>query len=145
MIYEEFTSKEHEILTGVVSRIDPRNGNVYIKLTSSSEMTEAVLMAGERVRSELINEGDRIKVYVIEVRRPLKGPQVVVSRTHTVLLKRLFELEVPKFYDHGFEIKSIAVNRNSKQKLPSCPTTPRSTLRRPARAKGTRVANIVDN
>lgn len=145
MVYEEFTSKEHEILTGIVTRIDPRNGNVYIKLTSSSEMTEAVLMAGERVRSEIINEGDRIKVYVIEVRRPVKGPQVVVSRTHPGLVKRLFELEVPEIYDGTVEIKSIAREAGTRTKIAVVSNDPAvDPIGACVGPKGTRVANIVD-
>jgi N utilization substance protein A len=145
MVYEEFTSKEHEILTGVVSRIDPRNGNVYIKLTSSSEMTEAVLMAGERVRSELISEGDRIKVYVVEVRRPLKGPQVVVSRTHPGLVKRLFELEVPEIYDGTVEIKSIAREAGTRTKIAVMSHDPAvDPIGACVGPKGARVANIVE-
>jgi N utilization substance protein A len=145
MVYEEFTSKEHEILTGIVTRIDPRNGNVYIKLTSSSEMTEAVLMAGERVRSEIINEGDRIKVYVIEVRRPVKGPQVVVSRTHPGLVKRLFELEVPEIYVGTVEIKSIAREAGTRTKIAVVSNDPAvDPIGACVGPKGTRVANIVD-
>ncbi len=117
IIYEEFTSKEHEILTGVVSRIDPRNGNVYIKISSSSEITEAVLLAGERVKSEVLAEGDRIKVYVIEVRKSTRGPQVIISRTHPGLVKRLFELEVPEIFDGTVEVKSIAREAGSRTKL----------------------------
>ncbi len=117
MIYDEFTSKEHEILTGVVTRIDPRNGNVYIKISSSSEITEAVLLAGERVKSEVLTEGDHIKVYVIEVRKSTRGPQVIISRTHPGLVKRLFELEVPEIFDGTVEVKSIAREAGSRTKL----------------------------
>jgi len=117
IIYEEFTSKEHEILTGVVSRIDPRNGSVYIKISSSSEITEAVLLAGERVKTEALREGDRIKVYVVEVRKSTRGPQVMISRTHPGLVKRLFELEVPEIFDGTVEVKSIAREAGSRTKL----------------------------
>ncbi len=117
MIYEEFTSKEHEILTGVVSRIDPRKGSVYIKISSSAEITEAVLLAGERVKTEVLNEGDRIKVYVIEVRKSTRGPQVMISRTHPGLVKRLFELEVPEIFDGTVEVKSIAREAGSRTKI----------------------------
>jgi N utilization substance protein A len=117
IIYDEFTSKEHEILTGVVSRIDPRNGNVYIKISSSSEVTEAVLLAGERVKSEVLTDGDRIKVYVIEVRKSTRGPQVIISRTHPGLVKRLFELEVPEIFDGTVEVKSIAREAGSRTKI----------------------------
>ena len=117
IIYEEFTSKEHEILTGVVSRIDPRKGSVYIKISSSTEITEAVLLAGERVKNEVLTEGDRIKVYVVEVRKSTRGPQVMISRTHPGLVKRLFELEVPEIFDGTVEVKSIAREAGSRTKL----------------------------
>ena len=81
MIYDEFTSKEHEILTGVVSRIDPRTGAASIKISSNSEFTEALLAPGEQIKGEELREGDRIKVYVVEVRRSTRGPQVMISRT----------------------------------------------------------------
>ena len=93
IIYDEFTSKEHEILTGVVTRIDPRTGAVSIKISSNSEFTEAMLSATERIKGEELTEGDRIKVYVVEVRKSTRGPQVLISRTHPGLVKRLFELE----------------------------------------------------
>ena len=76
MVFEEFTSKEHEILTGVVSRIDPKTGNVYMKIASNADYTEAVLTPSERVRSEIIRDGDRMKVYVVEVRRSTRGAHV---------------------------------------------------------------------
>ena len=95
IVYEEFTSKEHEILTGVVQRIDPRSGAVSIRISSNSEFTEALLPANEQIRGEELHEGDRIKVYVVEVRNSTRGPQVLISRTHPGLVKRLFELEVP--------------------------------------------------
>ena len=96
MVISEFESKEHEILTGVIARIDPRTGNAYLDVVSNGEKSEAVLAAAEQVRGEQLTEGQRIKVYLIEVRRGTRGPQVVVSRTHPGLVKRLFELEVPE-------------------------------------------------
>ena len=98
LVFEEFTSKEHEILTGVVSHIEPRNGSVSIRIASNSEFTEAMLAANERIKTEELKEGDRIKVYVVEVRNSTRGPQVLISRTHPGLVKRLFELEVPEIY-----------------------------------------------
>ena len=74
MVYDEFNSKEHEILTAVVSHIDPRTGAVSIKISSNSEFTEAVLSASERVPTEDLKEGDRIKVYVVEVRKLSGSP-----------------------------------------------------------------------
>jgi len=117
IVYEEFTSKEHEILTGIVSRIDPRNGSLSIKISSNSEYTEAVMPANEQIKSEELKEGDRIKVYVVEVRNSTRGPQVLISRTHPGLVKRLFELEVPEIFDGTVEIKSIAREAGSRTKM----------------------------
>ena len=117
MIYDEFSSKEHEILTGIVTRIDPRSGAANLRISSSSEYTEAFLAPGEQVRGEEIHEGDRLKVYVVEVRRSTRGPQVLISRTHPGLVKRLFELEIPEIYDGTVEVKSIAREAGSRTKL----------------------------
>ena len=117
IIYEEFTSKEHEILTGIVSHIEPRNGSVSIRISSNSEYTEAMLAPNERIKTEVLREGDRIKVYVVEVRNSTRGPQVLISRTHPGLVKRLFELEVPEIYDGTVEIKSIAREAGSRTKM----------------------------
>ncbi len=117
MIYDEFSSKEHEILTGVVTRIDPRNGAASIRITSRGEFTDAFLAAGEQVKGETISEGSRLKVYVVEVRRSTRGPQVMISRTHPGLVKRLFELEVPEIYEGTVEVKSIAREAGSRTKI----------------------------
>ena len=117
MIYDEFSSKEHEILTGIVTRIDPRSGAANLRISSSSEYTEAFLAPGEQVRGEEIHEGDRLKVYVVEVRRSTRGPQVLISRTHPGLVKRLFELEIPEIYDGTVEVKSIAREAGSRTKI----------------------------
>ena len=95
MIYDEFNSKQHEILTGTVTRIDPRNGNVILKIGTGSESTEAVLSQNEQVEGETLTEGQMVKVYLVEVRRTTRGPQVLISRTHPGLVKRLFELVLP--------------------------------------------------
>ena len=79
MIYDEFTSKEHEILTGIITRIDPRSGAVALRIGSGSESTEAYLSVNEQVRGETYQEGSRLRVYVVEVRRATKGPQVLIS------------------------------------------------------------------
>ena len=101
MVYDEFNSKQHEILTGVVTRIDPRTGSVSLRIGTGAESTEALLMSGEQVPGEELTEGMHVKVYVVEVRRSTRGPQVLISRTHPGLVKRLFELEVPEIYDAG--------------------------------------------
>ena len=117
MVYDEFNSKEHEILTGIVTRIDPRSGAASLRIGSGSEITEAFLAPGEQVRGEAIREGDRLKVYVVEVRRSTRGPQVLISRTHPGLVKRLFELEIPEIYDGTVEVKSIAREAGSRTKI----------------------------
>ena len=117
MVFDEFSAKEHEILTGTVTRVDPRNGSVSVRLSSGGEFTDTFLSAGEQVKGEEIHEGDRIRVYVVEVRRSTRGPQVLVSRTHPGLVKRLFELEVPEIYDGTVEIMSIAREAGSRTKL----------------------------
>ncbi|MDO5444743.1 MAG: transcription termination factor NusA [Eubacteriales bacterium] len=117
IIYEEFNSKSQEVLTGVVSHIDPRSGNVSIRISSNSEFTEAVLLSGEQIKSEELHEGDRIKVFVVEVRNSSRGPQVLISRTHPGLVKRLFELEVPEISQGIVEIKSVAREAGSRTKM----------------------------
>ena len=145
IIYEEFTSKEHEILTGVVSRIEPRTGSVSIKISSNSEFTEAMLAPNERIKTEELKEGDRIKVYVVEVRKSTRGPQVLISRTHPGLVKRLFELEVPEIFDGTVEIRSIAREAGSRTKIAvwsnDAEVDPIGACVGP---KGGRVASIVD-
>ena len=117
MVYDEFNSKQHEILTGVVTRIDPRNGSVALRIGTGAEATDAILTAGEQVKGETLVEGQRIKVYLVDVRRQSRGPQVVISRTHPGLVKRLFELEVPEIYDGTVEIRSIAREAGSRTKM----------------------------
>ena len=95
MVYDQFSSKEHELLTGVVVRIDPRNGAITLRIGAGDQVTDAYLSANEQVKDERYVEGQRLKVYVVEVRQATKGPQVLISRTRPGLVKRLFELEVP--------------------------------------------------
>ena len=117
MIYDEWGSKQHEILTGTVVRIDPRNGNVILKIGSGNESTEAVLTQNEQVSGETLTEGQMVKVYLVEVRRTTRGPQVLISRTHPGLVKRLFELEVPEIYDGTVEVRSIAREAGNRTKI----------------------------
>lgn len=145
IIYDEFTSKEHEILTGVVTRVEPRTGGVSIKISSNSEFTEAMLAPGERIKGEELREGDRIKVYVVEVRKSTRGPQVLISRTHPGLVKRLFELEVPEIFDGTVEIKSIAREAGSRTKMAVWSTAPEvDPIGACVGPRGGRVASIVD-
>ena len=144
MIYDEFNSKQHEILTGEVSRIEPRTGSVSIKISSNSEFTEAMLSPAERIKGEELHEGDRIKVYVVEVRKSTRGPQVLISRTHPGLVKRLFELEVPEIFDGTVEIKSIAREAGSRTKMAVWSADPAvDPIGACVGPKGGRVASIV--
>ena len=120
MIFDTFSSKEHEILTGTVLRVAPDTGDMTIRLGgNSSDRTDA---ASEQVKGESYREGDIIRVYVVEVRRSTRGPQVIVSRTHPGLVKRLFELEVPEIASGLVEVKSIAREAGSRTKLAVCAT-----------------------
>ena len=93
------------------------SGDITVRIGQGSDRTDAYLSAGEQVKSEHYKEGDLIRVYVVEVRRSNRGPQVIVSRTHPGLVKRLFELNVPEIESGEVEIKSIAREAGSRTKL----------------------------
>lgn len=116
-IFDSFSSKEHEILTGSVLRIEPRSGDMTIRIGTGGDRTDGLLSATEQVRGEQYVEGDIIHVYVVEVRRSNRGPQILVSRTHPGLVKRLFELNVPEIESGQVEIKAISREAGSRTKL----------------------------
>ena len=111
--FYELERRQHELITGIVQRVDKKNGAVTIDLGK----TEAVLLKSEQIEGEVLKELDRVKVYVVDVKEGEKGPHVVISRTHPDLVKRLFELEVPEIYDGTVEIKSISREAGSRTKL----------------------------
>jgi N utilization substance protein A len=111
MIYEEYSNRESDIVTGIVQRIEQKN--VFVDLGK----TEAILTPAEQIAYETYKHGDRLKTYIIEVKKTTKGPQILVSRTHPGLLKRLFELEVPEIHDGIVEIKSIAREAGARSKI----------------------------
>jgi len=111
LIYEEFLSREGDIINGVVRRQEAKN--VFIDLGRA----EALLTPAEQIPTERYNQGDRLKVYVLEVKRTTKGPQILVSRTHPGLLKRLFELEVPEIYEGIVELKAVAREPGLRSKI----------------------------
>jgi N utilization substance protein A len=111
LIYEEFLSREGDIVTGVIRRQEAKN--IYIDLGRA----EALLAPTEQIPSEKHNRGDRIKTYVIEVKKTTKGPQILVSRTHPGLVRRLFELEVPEIYEGIVELKAVAREPGSRSKI----------------------------
>ena len=117
MVYDEFNSKQHEILTGVVTRIDPRTNAVSLRIGTGTESTSAVLPRNEQVPGETFTEGQTVQVYVVDVLATDRGPRVTISRTHPGLVKRLFELEVPEIYDGTVEVKSIAREAGSRTKM----------------------------
>ena len=116
-VYDAFADQTAELLTGVVNRVDDRTGALYVRLSAGGEVTEALLSAGEQVKGEVYHVGDRIKVYVVEVRRTTRGTQVVISRTHYGLVRRLFEMEVPEIFDGLVEIRSISREAGSRTKM----------------------------
>ncbi|MFL0249854.1 transcription termination factor NusA [Clostridium neuense] len=111
LIYNEFQEKEFDIVTGTVLRKD--KGNVLIDLGR----IEAILTPSEQIASEDYVYNSRIKLYIVEVKNTTKGAQVVISRTHPGLVKRLFELEVPEIYNGIVEIKGIAREAGSRTKI----------------------------
>jgi len=111
MIYDEYANREGDIVTGVVQRQEGKN--VFIDLGK----TEAILSLNEQIPGENYRTGERIKVYVIDVKKTTKGPQILVSRTHPGLLKRLFELEVPEIHDGTVELKSVAREPGARSKI----------------------------
>ena len=117
MVFENFSSKEHEILTGTVLRIAPDNGDITVRIGQGNDKTDALLARGEQTPGESFKEGDLIRVYIVEVRRSNRGPQVLVSRTHPALVKRLFELEVPEISSGEVEIRAISREPGSRSKI----------------------------
>ena len=115
-VYDNYSSKAQEILTGTVLRMDP-SGDMYIRIGTGTERSDAILRAGEQIPGEAYQEGDLIRVYVVDVHRSNRGPQVFVSRTHPNLVRRLFELEVPEISSGAVEIRSIAREPGSRTKI----------------------------
>ncbi len=111
LIYQEFSSREGDIITGTIRRQEAKN--IFIDLGRA----EAVLMPSEQIPSEKYNRGDRIKAYITDVKKTTKGPQILVSRTHPGLLKRLFELEVPEIFEGIVEIKAVAREPGMRSKI----------------------------
>lgn len=111
VVYDEYIDKEGDIISGLVQRVEPR------QLVIDLGRAEAVLPLSEQVPGEHYRLGQRIKAYLVEVHRTPKGPQLVASRTHRNLLRRLFELEVPEIYNGTVEIKGIAREPGSRSKV----------------------------
>jgi transcription termination/antitermination protein NusA len=111
VIYEEFSERANEVVTAVVHRVD--KNNVYVELGKA----EAVLPVQEMLPSDRFNINDRVKVYICDVKKTSKGPQILVSRTHPGLVKRLFEIEVPEILQNVVQLKSIAREAGYRTKV----------------------------
>ena len=111
IVYDEYMNRTSDIVTGIVQRVEGRN--VFVDIGRA----EAVLMATEQLPTEEYNYGDTLRAYIIEVKRTARGPQIILSRTHPGLLKKLFELQVPEIQEGVVEIKSIAREAGSRSKV----------------------------
>lgn len=140
-IFDHFACKEKDIITGVVQRFNGNNMTI-----SLDEKTDAVLSENEQVPGEVYRIGDRIKLYVVEVKKTNKGFKILVSRTHPELVKRLFEKEVTEVADGTVEIKSISREAGSRTKIAVWSNDSNvDPVGACVGLNGTRVNNIVDD
>ena len=138
MTYEEFAGREGDIVTGIVQQSERR----YTLLDLGK--VEALLPQAEQVPSEPYRNGERLKAYITEVRRGTKGPQIVVSRTHPGLLKKLFEMEVPEIEEGIVEIKAVAREPGHRSKIAVASHEPAvDPVGACVGPKGSRVRNVV--
>lgn len=117
MVYESYSNKAQELLTGTVLRIDPPTGDVFVRVGQGNEQSDAVLRVSEQIPGENYREGDLIRVYVLEARKAVRGPMVQVSRTHPNVVRRLFELETPEIASGEVEVRNIAREAGSRSKM----------------------------
>ena len=115
-VYESYSSKSQELLTGTVLKIDP-SGDIFVRVGQGNEQHDAVLRTSEQIPGESYYPGDRIRVYVLEARQSAKATNVYVSRTHPNVVRRLFELETPEIADGQVEIRNIAREAGSRSKI----------------------------
>lgn len=112
-IMSEFQSKQQELVTAKVQRVDPVTGNVTLEIGKA----EAILPKAEQVPDEGFTEGELIKVFIVDVKDTEKGPKAMISRTHPGLVKRLFETEVPEIYDGTVTIESVSRDAGARTKI----------------------------
>jgi transcription termination/antitermination protein NusA len=138
MTYEEFAGREGDVVTGIVQQQERR----YTLLDLGK--VEALLPQAEQVPSEGLRHGERLKAFITEVRKGAKGPQIVVSRTHPGLLKKLFELEVPEVQDGVVEIRGVAREPGHRSKIAVWSNEPGvDPVGACVGPKGSRVRNVV--
>ena len=111
--FEEFQSKNQELVTAKIHRVDPVTGNAAVEIGK----TMAMLPKIEQVPGEVLKEGDSVKIFVVDVKDGTKGPKIMISRTHPGLVRRLFETEVPEIFDGTIEIKSVSREAGSRTKI----------------------------
>ena len=116
VVYESYSNKAQELLTGTVLRLDP-SGDVFVRIGQGNEQHDAVMRVSEQIPGETYEPGDLIRVYVLEVHRANRGPLVQVSRSHPNLVRRLFELETPEIAEGQVEIRNIAREAGSRSKM----------------------------
>ena len=139
MVYGQFATRKDDIITATVLRAEGRN--IYVNLGK----TETLLAPSEQIPRENYRPGDKIKVYILDVRKTTKGPQIMVSRTHPGLLKRLFENEVPEIADGTVEIKSVVREPGWRSKIAVYSKNENvDSVGACVGAKGMRVQSIVD-
>ena len=117
VVFESYSNKSQELLTGTVLRIDPHSGDMFVRIGQGNEQSDAVLRSSEQIPGETYTEGDHIRVYVLEVHKANRGPLVHVSRTHPNLVRRLFELETPEIAEGQVEVRNIAREAGSRSKM----------------------------
>ena len=140
-LYDHFYCKEKDVVTGIVQRYVGKNISV-----SLDDKMDALLMENEQVKTEHYRPTDRIKLYIVEVKKTSKGPKVIVSRTHPELVKRLFEKEVTEVADGTVEIKSISREAGSRSKIAVWSNDPNvDPVGACVGMNGTRVNNIVED
>ena len=113
VMQEAYETKHEEIITATVSKIDPENGNVVLETDTS----RAVLLKSEQIPGESFYVGDKIKVFVMEVNKESRGPVVTLSRAHSGLVRRMFELEIPEIADGIVMVKGVAREAGSRTKI----------------------------
>ena len=139
-IYEEYQEKESEALTAIVQRVD-KNGDVYVEIGRSA----GLIPANEVIVGETYEPGDKLKVYVLKVHKENKGPQIIASRTHPVLIKKLFELEIPEIQTGVVRVVSVAREAGQRTKIAVMSNDPSiDAVGACVGQRGTRVERIVD-
>ena len=116
VVYESYSSKTQELLTGTIAKKDP-SGDILVTVGQGNEQHNAVLRTSEQIPGESYREGDKIRVYVLEARQGARSTNVYVSRTHPNMVRRLFELETPEIAEGQVEIRNIAREAGSRSKM----------------------------